>query len=131
MVFFFEGETLYEQNEIVDYLFFIYTGYVKLWVDLEEWIMERPDVADYVSKGARFTKPRDVCFIKYVEKSLVADNDIFAEFEGLTVSKRGGHDSTGIADGRSCSYFTFPKTKFKTIELNLPDQYKLMRIEAL
>lgn len=124
MLFFFEGEILYEQNEIVDYIFFIFSGYVKLWVDLGEWITERSDVAEYIEKGVWFTRPKDVCFLKYVEKSHVADNDIFAELEGLNISKYGGHDSTAIVDGKQSSYFTFPKTKLMKIELLLPEDFK-------
>ena len=131
MLFFSKDEAVFEQYETVDYIYFIFTGSVKLYVDIEEWVIDRPEIANLTEQGYKYEKPGIVCVIKYIERGHVGDNDVFAELEGKCISALCGYDSTAVVDDRYSTFFTYPKTKLQNIQLLFPKQYAQMRKQAM
>lgn len=74
---------LYEQNELIDYMYFIYNGSVKLFVDLNEFIANRPELEQLYKMGFEYNPPNNKCFIKYLEGGQIGENDIVAEMMNI------------------------------------------------
>ena len=110
------GELIYQQNDMVDQIYFIYHGKFKLFVDLNTFIknekvfaeiqkrhkmmadhkvdMNSKDEIDEENKQNNFIAPNFQPIIQYLEGSYFGDADYFAMHQLLDDR---GRDSTAIA----------------------------------
>lgn len=90
------GDTLYQQRDESNHIFFIYTGKIKMVCDLNDYIMDdalAKRVQDYVNifKDADEKKTDvDLAFVTtYVEGCMFGDSDILVERQGFILPNQG------------------------------------------
>ena len=114
------NELLYQQGDQAVEIYFIHSGKVKLFVDLNDFVRdenllrqiqenERKRVEENQDKGGVSQKPSLKAIIQYTEGGYFGDSDIFSRMAGL-VTKHKGRDASAIGDNE-CSIFVLPESQ--------------------